>query len=279
MHKVADRLDLRPSSRNGAEVRPGEIGQKVRFAISACPKERKRFGRQIRNGPGVGRSVDLVLQPGGTEYALEPQRQRAGVRGQSSDDIPIAIDESGRWNGMRQLEFSLPGDGVAAIGVNIHHGQNCRRLREVKRDVKAVANVHFEIPGQAVRVGLGTAALAKRLRRGFRSEPEAGSFEFAVVTRVLLIVFLRGGQDRLGIRGLRHLISLLIDPINDVGTIPAQFLQKLDDFGDFAFAQDCELQRQDLAAGVEFVFVLLGDKNKRHDEQREQVHDALQPGE
>ena len=46
MHKIADRLDLRPSSRNGTEGRPGEIGQKVGFAISACPKERKRFGGQ-----------------------------------------------------------------------------------------------------------------------------------------------------------------------------------------------------------------------------------------
>ena len=47
---------------------------------------------------------------------------------------------------MRQLQFRLLDDGMAKIGVNIHHGQNCRRLREVKRDVKAVANVHFEIP-------------------------------------------------------------------------------------------------------------------------------------
>jgi hypothetical protein len=41
---------------------------------------------------------------------------------------------------------------------------------------------------------------------------------------------------RLGARRLRHSFRLLIDSINDARTIPAQFLQKLDDFGDFAFA-------------------------------------------
>ena len=76
---------------------------------------------------------------------------------------------------MRQLQFSLPGDGVAAIGVNIHHGQNCRRLREVKRDVKAVANVHFEIPGKAVRVDLEQPRSLNDGDAGFRSEPEAAA--------------------------------------------------------------------------------------------------------
>jgi hypothetical protein len=59
------------------------------------------------------------------------------------------------------------------------------------------------------------------------------------------------------------LFRLATDPINKVGTIPAQFLQKLNNFGDFAFAGDCELERQDLEPGVEFIFVLLVDKNNR----------------
>jgi hypothetical protein len=53
---------------------------------------------------------------------------------------------------------------------------------------------------------------------------------------VLLIVFPRGAQDRLGVRRLRHLFRLLIESIINTRTIPAQFLQKPNDFGDFAFA-------------------------------------------
>jgi len=96
---------------------------------------------------------------------------------------------------------------------------------------------------------------------------------------VLLIVSFRSRQYGLGVRGLRHLFRLLIDPISDVGTIPAQFLQKLDNFGDFAFTEQRQLERQDFAAGIEFVLMLLGGENERNDEQRDQVHGALQPGE
>ena len=51
MNEVADRLHARPPAANGAEVRPGEIGKKVRLAISAGPKEGQRIVRQVR-GPG-----------------------------------------------------------------------------------------------------------------------------------------------------------------------------------------------------------------------------------
>src|SRR5208282_418501 len=100
---------------------------------------------------GVGGAINLVLPPVSLNYALEPQRQRVALREHASDDISLAVDEPGRRNRRRELEFRLTDDGVATIGVDIHHGQNCRRLREVERNVEAIANVHFGIPEQAVR--------------------------------------------------------------------------------------------------------------------------------
>jgi hypothetical protein len=78
------------------------------------------------------------------EYALEPQQQTAGLRAQSSDDISVAIDESGHWNRVRQLRFRFPHDGMATIVVNIHHCQNCCRLREIERNVEAVTDMDLK---------------------------------------------------------------------------------------------------------------------------------------
>jgi len=100
---------------------------------------------------GVGGAINLVLPPVSLNDALEPQRQRVALREHASDDISLAVDEPGRRNRRRELEFRLTDDGVATIGVDIHHGQNCRRLREVERNVEAIANMHLEIPEQAVR--------------------------------------------------------------------------------------------------------------------------------
>ncbi len=60
-------------------------------------------------------------------------------------------------------------------------------------------------------------------------------------------------------RGLRHLIRLLIDTVLDLWTIPAQSLEELDNLGDFLLAENCELQRTNVAMSVEFIPMLLGD--------------------
>ena len=60
-------------------------------------------------------------------------------------------------------------------------------------------------------------------------------------------------------RGLRHLIRLLIDTVLDLWKIPAQSLEELDNLGDFLLAENCELQRTNVAMSVEFIPMLLGD--------------------
>jgi hypothetical protein len=59
-------------------------------------------------------------------------------------------------------------------------------------------------------------------------------------------------------RGLRHLIRLLIDTVLDLWKIPAQSLEELDDLGDFLLAENCGLQRTNVAMNVEFIPMLLG---------------------
>jgi hypothetical protein len=54
-------------------------------------------------------------------------------------------------------------------------------------------------------------------------------------------------------RGLRHLIRLLIDTVLDLWKIPAQSLEELDNLGDFLLAENCELQRTNVAMSVEFI--------------------------
>jgi hypothetical protein len=54
-------------------------------------------------------------------------------------------------------------------------------------------------------------------------------------------------------RGLRHLIRLLIDTVLDLWKIPAQSLEELDDLGDFLLAENCGLQRTNVAMNVEFI--------------------------
>ena len=60
-------------------------------------------------------------------------------------------------------------------------------------------------------------------------------------------------------RGLRPLIRLLIDTVLDLWKIPAQSLEELDNLGDFLLAENCELQRTNVAMSVEFIPMLLGD--------------------
>lgn len=64
-----------------------------------------------------------------------------------------------------------------------------------------------------------------------------------------------------------HLIRLLIEAVLDLRTIPARFLQELDNLGDFLLAENCELQRTNVAMNVELIRMLLGDKDEGDDKQ------------
>ena len=55
------------------------------------------------------------------------------------------------------------------------------------------------------------------------------------------------------------MIRLLIDTVLDLWKIPAQSLEELDNLGDFLLAENCELQRTNVAMSVEFIPMLLGD--------------------
>src|SRR5271163_3230761 len=73
VNEVADRLHPRPAAADGAEVRPGEIGKKVRLAISARPKERQRIVGQVRRRDRFSSGVDLILPSIGAKDALKTQ--------------------------------------------------------------------------------------------------------------------------------------------------------------------------------------------------------------
>lgn len=82
------------------------------------------------------------------------------------------------------------------------------------------------------------------------------------------IVRAHSREDRSRVGRLSHLLRLRIHPILDMGAIAAQLLQKLDNLGDFVFAQDCELERQGVPMRVQFILVRLGDKHEHDDEDR-----------
>jgi hypothetical protein len=51
--------------------------------------------------------------------------------------------------------------------MDIHQGENCRRLRKLKRNIETVANMHMELP--QTRAGAPNRRRAKRLNSGICS--------------------------------------------------------------------------------------------------------------
>lgn len=63
MNEIADRLHPRPPPADRAEVRPGEIREKVGLAVSARPEERQRILRKVGRGDRFGIGIDLISRP------------------------------------------------------------------------------------------------------------------------------------------------------------------------------------------------------------------------
>jgi hypothetical protein len=107
--------------------------------------------RQVGRRDSFSIGIDLIRPPVAAKDALKPQRHGPGRRGQSPDDVPTVIDKALGRHKRREFELRFLGDAGPKIGVDIHHGENCRRLRKIERNVKAVANVHLEFPYCASR--------------------------------------------------------------------------------------------------------------------------------
>ena len=167
MNKIANGLDARPSAADGAEVRPREIGEKVGLAISAWPKEWQRLGRQIRRRDEFGGQVGLILPTVAAKDAAKSQRHGSSGRRQASHNVSAAIDKAIGRDRRRQFELCLLGDAMATIGVDIHHGENCRRLCKLERNIETVPNLHIEYPRR--EPAHQTAGTAKRLNSGLCS--------------------------------------------------------------------------------------------------------------
>src|SRR5208282_1220629 len=149
--EVADRLHASPPAADGAKVRPPEIGQKVRLAIPAGQKKRQRLARQIGRGDKFSGLVGVIFPTLATKDAVKPQRQAASGRRQASYHVSATIDKAIGCDGWGQSKIRLLGNAVAGIRVDIHHGQNGRRLCELERNIETVANLHMELPPNASR--------------------------------------------------------------------------------------------------------------------------------
>ena len=110
------------------------------------PKEWQRLGRQIRRRDEFGGQVGLILPPVAAKDAAKSQRHGSSGRRQASHNVSAAIDKAIGRDRRRQFELCLLGDAMATIGVDIHHGENCRRLWKLERNIETVPNLHIEYP-------------------------------------------------------------------------------------------------------------------------------------
>jgi hypothetical protein len=93
--------------------------------------------------------IDLVLTPIGMKDAIETQRRQTGGRSQSPDDVSAVIDEALGGHDGRKFQRRFLNHAGSEIGVNIHHRKDCRRLREIERDIETVAYLHRKPPARA----------------------------------------------------------------------------------------------------------------------------------
>ncbi len=162
---------------------------------------------------------------------MKPQRHRPGRRRQSPDDVPTVIDKSFCCDPGRDFELRLFGDAAPKIGVDVHHGENCRWLRKIECNIKTVANLHMEFPH--ARAGAPSI-------RGYPNESSPAfvpaARPLAQAGRLLSVLGARSRQNRSGLGRLSHLLRLRIHPVLDMRAIPAQFFQKLDNLRDLVLA-------------------------------------------
>ena len=85
MNKITNGLNAGPPAADGAEVRPSEIGEKLRLAISARSKVWQRIGRKVWRGTASAagssasrRPMRSAKKPGGGGLKAV---QRAGTGG------------------------------------------------------------------------------------------------------------------------------------------------------------------------------------------------------
>ena len=146
MNKIADRLHLRPTTVDGAEIAPGEIRQEVGLAISAGSKEGQRFRWEVRHWRRLRGGIDRINAPIAAKNAVETERRGAGGRRQPPHDISAIIDKAFGRHDRREFELRFLRDAASHVGVDIHQGQDRRWLRQIERNIETVAYLHMTSP-------------------------------------------------------------------------------------------------------------------------------------
>ena len=104
------------------------------------------YQAEAATGDRVSSDINLVFPSGAAKDALKAQRRRPGRRRQPPYCVSIVVEKPFDLHGGRKFELRLLSDTTPKIGVDVHHGEDCRWLRKIERNIKAVANLHMNFP-------------------------------------------------------------------------------------------------------------------------------------